>query len=105
MTDFNREHLDTFLAVVRKYMQLRGNISQKDLAELTGIGVSTISRFLNQKTQILLEKINRHGTLFASACSVDGLKSIRICLLGYRMHYAILEKALKEIRGFIDSGL
>lgn len=59
----------------------------------------------NQKTQNLLEKINSQGTLFASSCIVDGRKSIRMCLLGYRMHYALLLKAIKEIRGFIDSGL
>ncbi|MEI8347086.1 MAG: helix-turn-helix transcriptional regulator [Pseudomonadota bacterium] len=50
MADFNKNNLDSFLGIVRKYMQLRGNLSQKDLAELTEIGVSTMSRFLNQKT-------------------------------------------------------
>ena len=53
MAKFNREELDHFLGTVRKYMQVRGGLSQKDLAELTGIGVSTISRFLNQKTKEL----------------------------------------------------
>ncbi len=51
MIEFNQEYLEHFLAVVRKYMQLRGGLAQKDLAELTGIGISTISRFLNQKTR------------------------------------------------------
>ncbi len=32
-------------------MQLRGNLSQKDLAEKSGIGISTLSRFINQKTK------------------------------------------------------
>jgi transcriptional regulator with XRE-family HTH domain len=50
MAEFNKVRLDVFLGAVRKYMQLRGNLSQKDLAELTEIGVSTMSRFLNQKT-------------------------------------------------------
>jgi transcriptional regulator with XRE-family HTH domain len=45
------EQTDMFLATLRKYMQLRGNLSQKDLAEKTGIGAATLSRFLNQKTK------------------------------------------------------
>ncbi len=50
MAEFKSSHIDMFLGVVRKYMQVRGPMSQKDLAELTDIGVSTMSRFLNQKT-------------------------------------------------------
>lgn len=50
MAQFTRENIDIFLGVVRKYMQVRGGLSQKDLAEVTETGVSTISRFLNQKT-------------------------------------------------------
>jgi transcriptional regulator with XRE-family HTH domain len=53
MAEFNREQLDNFLGIVRKYMQVRGNLSQKDLAELVETGVSTISRFINQKTKDL----------------------------------------------------
>jgi hypothetical protein len=51
MITFNLDYLDYFLGVVRKYMQLRGNLTQKDLSELTEIGISTMSRFLNQKTK------------------------------------------------------
>ena len=50
MSEFNSEYLDHFLSIVRKYMQLRGPYSQKELADLVNIGVSTISRFLNKKT-------------------------------------------------------
>lgn len=50
MKEFNMEYLDHFLGVVRKYMQIRGNLSQKDLSETIEIGVSTISRFLNKKS-------------------------------------------------------
>lgn len=53
MAQFKRENIDIFLGVVRKYMQVRGGLSQKELAELTETGVSTISRFLNQKTSEL----------------------------------------------------
>lgn len=53
MIRFNADHTDMFLGVVRKYMQLRGGLSQKDLAETVNIGISTMSRFLNQKTKEL----------------------------------------------------
>lgn len=48
--DFNREFLESFLGAVRKYMQVRGPMSQKELSTLCEVGVSTISRFLSQKT-------------------------------------------------------
>jgi len=53
MAEFIPDHLDMFLGVVRKYMQVRGPMSQKDLAVLTEVGVSTMSRFINQKTSEL----------------------------------------------------
>jgi transcriptional regulator with XRE-family HTH domain len=53
MINFNHDYTDEFLATVRKYMQLRGGLSQKDLAESLRIGISTMSRFLNQKTKDL----------------------------------------------------
>jgi transcriptional regulator with XRE-family HTH domain len=53
MAEFNHEKIGMFLGVVRKYMQVRGPMSQKDLAEMAGVGVSTMSRFLNQKTSDL----------------------------------------------------
>ncbi len=56
----------------------------------------------NQATQKLLEKINHHGTLFVSACTIDGKKCIRLCFLSFRMHFARLEKAYNEIQKFIN---
>jgi len=53
MINFNQEFLEMFLSVVRKYMQLRGGLSQKDLAEKVNHGVSSMSRFLNKKTKDL----------------------------------------------------
>lgn len=50
MAEFKREKIESFLGVVRKYMQMRGAMSQKDLAEVTDVGVSTMSRFLSQKS-------------------------------------------------------
>lgn len=53
MSQFIKENVDLFLGAVRKYMQVRGPMSQKELAELTQTGVSTMSRFLNQQTKEL----------------------------------------------------
>lgn len=57
MIHFNPEFLGTFLGVVRKYMQLRGNLSQKDLAEMTNVGISTMSRFINLQTTRIDEQL------------------------------------------------
>lgn len=53
MINFDRSKLDYFLSVIRKYMQLRGGLTQKDLADRTLTGVSTLSRFLGKKTKEL----------------------------------------------------
>jgi len=53
MAEFKKDKLDTFLGVTRKYMQVRGAMSQKELAEQTDVGVSTMSRFLSQKSSEL----------------------------------------------------
>jgi transcriptional regulator with XRE-family HTH domain len=50
MAEFKRTKVEMFLGVTRKYMQMRGAMSQKDLAEQTDVGVSTMSRFLSQKS-------------------------------------------------------
>ena len=50
MAEFKRNKLESFLGVTRKYMQMRGAMSQKDLAEQTDVGISTMSRFLSQKS-------------------------------------------------------
>lgn len=53
MIRFNQEEVEMFLGVIRKYMQIRGGLSQKDLAESIDVGISTMSRFINQKTKEL----------------------------------------------------
>ncbi len=53
MAEFRKDKLDMFLGVTRKYMQVRGAMSQKELAEQTDVGVSTMSRFLSQKSSEL----------------------------------------------------
>lgn len=57
MIRFNPEFLENFLAVVRKYMQLRGSLTQKDLSEMMNVGISTMSRFLNLKTSNVDEQL------------------------------------------------
>ncbi len=57
MINFSADFLENFLAVVRKYMQLRGGLTQKDLSEMTGVGISTMSRFLNLKTASVDEQL------------------------------------------------
>ena len=57
MIRFNPEFLENFLAVVRKYMQLRGGLTQKDLSEMMNVGISTMSRFLNLKTSNVDEQL------------------------------------------------
>ncbi len=62
----------------------------------------TILAFAHKKgdvaTEALMSKINQNGTLFLSGCKLNGKSAIRICLLGYRMHFERLEKALAEIK-------
>lgn len=57
MIRFNTDFLENFLAVVRKYMQLRGGLTQKDLSEMMNVGISTMSRFLNLKTSSVDEQL------------------------------------------------
>ena len=57
MIRFNNDFLENFLATVRKYMQLRGGLTQKDLSEMMNVGISTMSRFLNLKTSTVDEQL------------------------------------------------
>jgi transcriptional regulator with XRE-family HTH domain len=50
MATFHKEHFEQFLGIVRKYMQVRGPLSQKELADLIDVSESALSRFINQKT-------------------------------------------------------
>ena len=55
----------------------------------------------NEETKKLMEKINNKGTLFLSSCTIDGKLAIRFCLLGFRLHYDLLSKALLEIKDMV----
>jgi len=57
MVRFLPNFLENFLGIVRKYMLIRGNLTQKDLADKTGVGISTMSRFLNLKTNNVDEQL------------------------------------------------
>jgi transcriptional regulator with XRE-family HTH domain len=54
---FSPDFQENFIAVVRKYMQLRGGLAQKDLAEQTGVGISTMSRFFSMKVTNIDEQL------------------------------------------------
>jgi 5-histidylcysteine sulfoxide synthase len=51
----------------------------------------------NQATKDLLTKINNDQTLFLSSATVNGEEVIRLCLLGYKLHFEKLEKGLAVI--------
>ncbi|MDO9182724.1 MAG: 5-histidylcysteine sulfoxide synthase [Bacteriovorax sp.] len=52
----------------------------------------------DESTRELMRKINTKGTLFLSSCMLEGKLAIRVCLLGYRLHFNRLETAVNEIR-------
>ena len=86
-------HLSTWLSEELKKIEGLELVSAPEL---------TIQAFAHKKgdqaTKLLMEKINTKGTLFLSSCTLNGKLAIRVCLLGYRMHYTRLEMALNEIR-------
>ena len=55
----------------------------------------------DEETKKLMAKINNHGTLFLSSCTIDGRVAIRFCLLGFRLHYDRLNQALQEIKTMV----
>lgn len=54
-------------------------------------------------TKELMKRINSKGTLFLSSCTLDGKLAIRICLLGFRLHYDRLLIAMNEIREMVKN--
>ena len=79
----------------------------KSIQELEVISAPelTIQTFAHKKgdaaTRRLMEKINSKETLFLSSCTLNNRLAIRVCLLGFRMHYERLEKALIEIKQMV----
>jgi transcriptional regulator with XRE-family HTH domain len=57
MIRFSPDFLENFIAIARKYMQLRGGLAQKDLAERMNVGISTMSRFFSLKTSSVDEQL------------------------------------------------
>ncbi len=51
----------------------------------------------DQKTHDLLKWINSQNKIFLSGCEVNGQFSIRICLLGYKLHYQQAEELIQLI--------
>lgn len=54
----------------------------------------------NEKTSMLLTKINSSDEFFASSTMIENQKVIRICLLAYRLHFDRIEKLISIIRKY-----
>lgn len=57
----------------------------------------------NEDTEKLLVSINKKETLFLSSCLVEGELCIRICLLGFRLHFDRLEKFINELKEMVKN--
>lgn len=84
---------------------LSNEISQIPELEIVSKPELTILTFAHKKgdvaTKKLMEKINNQGTLFLSSCSIDGKVAIRFCLLGFRLHFDRLQKAVNEMKTMV----
>lgn len=52
----------------------------------------------SEKTKKLLAWINAQNKLFLSGCEINGCYSIRVCLLGYRLHFAQVQELIQLIK-------
>lgn len=52
----------------------------------------------NTQTEKLLQAINQKENIFLSGCELHGRKAIRVCLLGFRLHYEQIQILLKDLR-------
>ena len=52
----------------------------------------------SHKTKELMARINDEGTLFLSGCEINGEFAIRICFLGFRLHYDRLERFMNVLK-------
>jgi 5-histidylcysteine sulfoxide synthase len=85
---------------------LSSELSQIKELEIISAPELTILTFAHKKgneaTRALMEKINNQGTLFLSSCTINDRVAIRFCLLGFRLHFDRLEKAVKEIKTMVN---
>lgn len=51
-----------------------------------------------EKTKKLLGWINSQNKIFLSGCEINGCYSIRVCLLGYRLHFAQVQELIQLIK-------
>jgi len=56
----------------------------------------------SELTRKLLAYINQQGQLFLSGCEINGEFCIRVCLLGFRLHYQQVEQLIQTIKVGID---
>jgi transcriptional regulator with XRE-family HTH domain len=101
MANFDKQKIAQYLGVVRKYMQVRGALSQKELAELTGVGVSTMSRFLAQKTSDINPQLVAKIT---AKLNIPLHEMIDFVDEGYADHFIRLVKFYKDEGAMADVG-
>jgi transcriptional regulator with XRE-family HTH domain len=101
MANFDKTKIAEYLGVVRKYMQVRGALSQKELAEVTGVGVSTMSRFLAQKTTDINPQLVAKIT---AKLNIPLHEMIDFVGEDYADHFIRLVKFYKEEGGLADVG-
>lgn len=72
--------------------------------ELTVVGfrVQGAKDHSDSKTKKLLEMINSSPDFFVSSCILEGKLTIRLCLLGYRLHFKKLEKFVEALGVWVD---
>lgn len=60
--------------------------------------IQTFNLGNSEKTKKLLGWINSQNKVFLSGCEIEGVYSIRVCLLGYRLHFAQIQELLQLIK-------
>jgi aromatic-L-amino-acid/L-tryptophan decarboxylase len=77
-----------------------------ELKKISGVNIVatpqlTIQAFnigSSEKTKKLMGWINSQNRIFLSGCEINGIFSIRVCLLGYRLHFSEVNELLQLIK-------
>ena len=62
MIEFDEKLVNVFIATIRKYMQLRGDLNQKDLAEKLDIGIPAHRCHLFHKDGQACQRLHKETT-------------------------------------------
>ncbi len=84
--------LSEYLNAELKKIELVKVISEPHLT------IQTFNLGNSEKTKKLLGWINSQNKIFLSGCEIGGCYSIRICLLGYRLHFAQVQELIQLIK-------